>query len=91
MLRTTIQNKNSIDINYPEVTSLLKKSSIGFQSQKSSVFQPDEILRFLTEAKDTEFLAVKVNANNFIINVTLFIFYFVGHCDIFGLWRNSYG
>lgn len=60
MLRTTIQRTDNIDICYPEVTSMLKKSSAGYQPQKSNVFQPDEIRRFFSEAEDTQFLAVKV-------------------------------
>lgn len=60
MLRTTIQRVNNIDICYPEVTSLLKRCMIGYEPQKSNIFQPDEIRRFFSEAKDSEFLAMKV-------------------------------
>lgn len=60
MLRLVIQRIDNVDICYPEVTSLLKKSSAGYIPQKSNVFQPDHIRRFFSEARDTEFLAVKV-------------------------------
>lgn len=59
MLRTTIQRNHNIDINYLEVTSLLKKSAVGYRSQKY-VFQANEIQRFFSEAMDFEFLAIKV-------------------------------
>lgn len=60
MLRTTIQTKDNIDICYPELITFLKASSFGYVSQKLSVFRLDDLRRFLSEAEDDDFLAVKV-------------------------------
>lgn len=93
MLRTTIQRNDNIDITYPEVTSLLKKSAVGFVQQrlKSNVFQPNDLQRFFNEAKDIEFLAVKVSdTRNVITNVKMYLYDFVGHDDLYDLWCNPY-
>lgn len=60
MLRTTIQSKHNIDISYKELWAYLQTSSFGYLPQKLSVFELDEMRRFLSEADDKEFLAVKV-------------------------------
>lgn len=61
MLRTTILKNYNIDISYPSMKSFLKTSSFAYLPRKSTVFRPDEIQRFLSEADDREYLAVKVN------------------------------
>lgn len=61
MLTKTIQTKYNVDISYPEVKTFLRKTASGYLPQKSYVFQPDDIQRFLREASDNEFLASKVS------------------------------
>lgn len=68
MLITTIKKKHNIDISYPEVMTFLRTSKFGYVPQKCSVFQPDEIQRFLSEADDKEFLSVKVSHTTCVSN-----------------------
>lgn len=60
MLRSTIQKNHNVDIAYPELKSLLKATSFAYLPRRCELFRPDEIQRFLSEAADDKFLAVKV-------------------------------
>lgn len=65
MLKTIIYLKEDIDIGrYRDLLSLLKKKSEGFKSEKSSILTPQHIDKFLTEAPDDIYLAVKVKQTN---------------------------
>jgi len=62
MLKATINCNHGIDIGrYTELLSFLKKKSDGFTSTKAKALTSEEVERFLTEAPDKEFLAVKVH------------------------------
>jgi len=58
--RTIIQKKHNVDIHYPELMTFLRTCKFGYQPQKLLVFEQDDLQRFLAEADDNEFLAVKV-------------------------------
>lgn len=61
MLKCTLNLKEGIYIgNYKQLTSLLKRLSIGFQSKKSKVLMPEHIQKFIIEASDDRHLATKV-------------------------------
>lgn len=60
MLRATILRNDEVDINYPNLASFLKNSAAGCEIKKINIFQPEEIQRFLSEAEDYEYLAMKV-------------------------------
>lgn len=61
-LKKMILHHNNIDISsYNRLKLFLKEKSIGYESKKCKVFSADEIQRFLTEAPDEEYLAMKVN------------------------------
>lgn len=63
MLKTAIKQSNNVDISYPKLITFLKDMYIGYQPKKSKIFQPDEITKFLSEAPDIAFLAIKVTVN----------------------------
>ena len=60
MLRTTIQQKHNVDISYPTLIAYLKRKSVGFVPKKSNVFEPNQIMQFLSQADDVRHLANKV-------------------------------
>ncbi|XP_073956428.1 uncharacterized protein [Choristoneura fumiferana] len=61
MLKSTVQNKNAIDIKaYTNLTAFLKRRSDGFYSRKSKVLTPNEVEKFIKEAPDNQYLATKV-------------------------------
>ncbi|XP_026321650.1 uncharacterized protein LOC113231544 [Hyposmocoma kahamanoa] len=61
MLKTTVKNKNNIDIkNYSNLTAFLKRRSDGYVARKSKVLSPTDVEKFLKEAPDYQYLATKV-------------------------------
>lgn len=60
MLKTMIARNHNVDIKYPKLIAYLKKNSVGYRPKKSNVFQPDDIQKFLSDADDANFLAIKV-------------------------------
>ena len=60
MLKSTIQQYHNVNIDYPRLTSFLKKNGAGFVQKKSNVFLPEHILKFLKEAPDETYLDLKV-------------------------------
>lgn len=61
MLRSAIHCRHDVNIaQYNRLIAFLKKKSVGFESKKSNVFTAEEMNRFLTEAPDAEYLALKV-------------------------------
>jgi len=61
MLRSTIHTNYNININsYDKLMAFLKQNSKGFKSKKSSILPPDKIHKFLMEAPDHQYLAIKV-------------------------------
>lgn len=62
MLKSTIRLNHDIDIgNYSKLTAYLKRQSDGYQPTKASVLTEEEMKRFITQASDKEWLAVKVS------------------------------
>lgn len=62
MLKTTVKNKNNIDIkNYSNLTAFLKRRSDGYVARKSKVLSPTDVEKFLKEAPDYQYLATKVS------------------------------
>lgn len=60
MIRTTVQKNNNVDIAYPKLISFLKKENVGYVAKKSSVFESSDIQKFLSDAEDNDYLALKV-------------------------------
>lgn len=61
MLKRTIYRHHNVDISlYSRLSAFLKEKSMGYESKKCKVFSADEIQRFLTEAPDEDYLAMKV-------------------------------
>lgn len=66
MLRSTLAINNDISIeSYSKLHSFLKRKSEGFQPKKAKTFTSDEINRFINEAPDYRYLAVKVKKTTF--------------------------
>lgn len=61
MLRATMALKTNVNIsNYKKLTAFLKKTAIGYKSEKTKLFSREEINRFLTYAPDESYLMMKV-------------------------------
>lgn len=62
MLRSMIDIKHKLNIhNYSNLIAFLKQKNKGFRSKKAQVLNAEHINRFLQEAPDDKFLAVKVS------------------------------
>lgn len=73
MLKTTIRLNRDVDISkYPRLTAFLKSKSRGYKPKKAMIFHEEELARFLNEAPDSQFLAVKVS--ECILSVTIYHF-----------------
>ncbi|XP_063538139.1 uncharacterized protein LOC134747444 [Cydia strobilella] len=58
--------KHGINIKeYKNLNSLLKRQSAGYKSKKSKIFNSENISKFLSEAPDDRFLAIKVESRSF--------------------------
>lgn len=61
MLKSTIKMNNNIDIScYTQLSGLLRKESKGYKSKKPKTLTSKEILDFLNNAPDHNYLATKV-------------------------------
>lgn len=61
MLKTKIIVHQNINIGrYSRLIAFVKQKNIGYKPKQATVFQPDEIKKFLLDAPDSEFLGVKV-------------------------------
>lgn len=61
MLRCVVQNKHDVNIkNYSNLITWLKRQSTGYKGKKSNVFTSQNIQKFINEAPDEVYLAVKV-------------------------------
>lgn len=61
-LKSTISHYNHIDIsaNNSRLIAFLKEKAVGYQCEKFKVFTAEEINKFLVEAPDEHYLAMKV-------------------------------
>lgn len=60
-LKSTIFRNNNVDISgYSQVIAFLKERAVGFESKKFKMFTTEEVNRFLVEAPDEHYLAMKV-------------------------------
>lgn len=63
MLKTTIKIYDQCDIGvYSNLIALLKRNSENYTPKKSSVLSDENIEKFLNEAPDDQFLAIKVKS-----------------------------
>lgn len=61
MLKRLLIIKHNVNIkNYSQLIAFLKQNAEGYQSKQANVFTGDEVNRFISEAPDDQFLAVKV-------------------------------
>lgn len=61
MLKNTLILKQNVDISrYSQLVGWLKRNSEGYESKQSNVFTPQQINRFVVEAPDVTYLAMKV-------------------------------
>lgn len=61
MLRSTLNINQGVNIeNYVKLRSLLKRRSEGFHPKKANTFSSEEINKFLFQACDEKYLAMKV-------------------------------
>lgn len=62
MIKQMLKVNKDIDIlNYHKVKAFLKNRGVGYQPKKAKVFTEEEIRKFLQEAPDYEYLAMKVS------------------------------
>lgn len=61
MIKSVMKNQQNIDIaNYHNLVSFLKRKSAGFHSKKSKILTSKDIQKFLSDAPDNQYLAIKV-------------------------------
>lgn len=61
MLKSTMMTKHDVNLkDFSKLTAFLKRQSDGFKSKKSKVFTAEEVQKFLNEAPDEIYLAIKV-------------------------------
>ncbi|CAB0039183.1 unnamed protein product [Trichogramma brassicae] len=66
MLRSTLSTNEDIDIKqFQRLKNLVKNNSKGYKPKKSSVFQWKEIMKFIEEAPDEQYLATKISLRFF--------------------------
>lgn len=62
MLRTCLSLYKNIDIStYTKLVALLKRQSQNYQPKKSKTLDSEEVVKFINDANDDTFLAMKVN------------------------------
>ena len=64
MLRSTLLVHENVDVKlYPKLLVLLKRNSVGYRAKKKSkVLSEDDIARFINDATEDKYLAMKVVA-----------------------------
>lgn len=68
MLKRMIINIRNFNISgYSQLINFLKNKAAGYEGKKSNVFTPEEIHTFMTTAPDDQYLALKVNEREIII------------------------
>lgn len=77
MLKRTLGRNNNVDItSYNRLLEFLKEKSVGFESKKAKIFTAEEIHRFMTEAPDEHYLAMKVIGRNQFPDQLLIVFHY---------------
>jgi hypothetical protein len=70
MLKSTIFLHDSVDISkFSTVIAFLKKKNVGYRPKKANIFTKEEFTKFLLEAPDKKFLALKVSSAYFLYQV----------------------
>lgn len=66
MLKSTLSVKENVNISgYHKLIALLKRKRDGYFAKKSKILTKEEIFRFIKEAPDVKFLAMKVTDDIF--------------------------
>lgn len=74
MLRSVIHTRHNINIHdYSTLIQFLKRKSEGFESKKSQVLTGEEVDKFIREAPDEQYLAMKVNIEFYFLKNYLII------------------
>jgi hypothetical protein len=63
MIKKMLSLKENVELtknNYPNLFALLKTNSKGYQPKKAAVFQDEDVVRFMQNASDDEYLSTKV-------------------------------
>lgn len=83
MLKSTIICNQNINIgDYKQLASFVKRKNDGYMPTQSKVFTTEDVNKFLSEAPDEMYLAMKVNDEEMVINdLYLQIFYFIADCN----------
>lgn len=77
MLKKTLGRYNNVDISKNKrLLAFLKEKSIGYDRKKCKVFSLEEISRFLLDAPDDDYLAMKVNCFVVYANIVAEIFFY---------------
>lgn len=82
MLRATLNVHHNINIaSYNQLLALIKRKGDGFKSKKSRILTRDQILNFLENAPDSEYLLMKVITiiKNYIL-LMIFILDCINNC-----------
>lgn len=64
MIRTSLSINKNININtFPKLIAFLKRTTDGFKPKKSKVLSRENIIKFIREAPDKDYLMIKVEIN----------------------------
>lgn len=62
MLKSTLSTHHNVDLaKYLKLRAFLKRQKDGYQPKKSKVFEKEEVIKFLSEAPDANYLSTKVS------------------------------
>lgn len=73
-LRSCINIHTSVDISkYHKLQAFLKRCHEGYTPKKSKILEEQEINKFITEADDKIYMAIKVSMNFIVLNITMIV------------------
>lgn len=81
MLKATLNLKENIDISkFCKLIAFLKRQNDNYKPKKSLVFSQEEITKFITEAPDASYIAIKVYICLYANTIKLFTIYYSVDC-----------